>query len=123
MVSKGQGQKLEVLDSQVIIEVSGEIVTVKIEMTFSAAVKWTQNQDLSIATMNRVYSGQGQLGTDIEIKLDLQSHQDSLEGSDCQDAFVPVIATQTLTGTFHEDGRFTGTIGKVWVIYALQIEE
>ena len=73
--------------------------------------------------MNRVYSGQGQLGADIEIKLDLQSHQDSLEGSDCKDVFVPVIASQTLTGKFHEDGSFTGNIRNVWVISALRVEE
>lgn len=123
VVSKAEGQKLDVLDSQVLIEVSGEMVTVEIEITFSAAVKWQQNQDLCTATMNRVYSGQGLQGTDIEIKLDLQSHQDSLEGSDCKDAFVPVIATQNLTGTFHEDGRFTGNIRNVWLIYALHVEE
>jgi len=123
VVSKAQGQNLEVLDSQVYIEVYGEIVTVEIEMTFSAAVKWQQNQDLCTATMNRVYSGQGLLGTDIEVKLDLQSHEDSLEGSDCKDAFVPVIATQDLTGTFHEDGRFSGNIRNVWLIYALHVEE
>lgn len=123
VVSPAQGQKLEVLGSQVIIEISGETVTATIEMTFVADVKWQQNRSLCNATMNRVYSGQGKLGADIEIKLDLQSHQDSLEGSDCKDAFVPVIASQTLLGKFHEDGRFTGNIRNVWVIKALRAVE
>ncbi len=120
VVSPAQGLKLEVLGSRVILEVSGETVTATIEMTFVADVKWQQNRSLCTATMNRVYSGQGKLGADIEIKLDLQSHQDSLEGSDCKDVFVPVIASQTLLGTFHEDGRFTGNIRNVWVINALR---
>jgi hypothetical protein len=114
-------KNIKMQSSQVLIEVSGETVTVTIEMTFSAAVKWTQTQVLCTATMNRVYSGQGRLGTDIEIKLDLQSHQDSLEGSDCKDAVVPVVASQTLTGKFHEDGSFTGNIRNVWEITAQKL--
>jgi len=122
VVSPAQGN-LKILSSQVSLKTTDETVSAVIEMTFTADVKWQQNGSLCTATMTRVYSGQGKLGADIEIKLNLDSHQDSLTGKDCADVVVPVIASQTLTGKFHEDGRFTGNIRNVWVISALRVED
>ncbi len=123
VVSKAAGQGLELLGSQVVIEVFGEQVTAMIEITFKAAVKWQQDGALCTATMNRVYSGQGLLDVPIEIVLDLESSQDSTEGSDCGGVNVPLVPTQTLTGTFNEDGSFTGNIRNVWLVYALSVED
>lgn len=119
-VVKNEKQTFELLGSEVVIIVSGEQVSATIEITFKADVKWQQNKSLCTATMNRVYEGQGLLDEPLELTLQLQAHHDDLAGSDCDGVNVPVIASQTLVGTFEQDGSFSGSIRDVWVIYAYQ---
>lgn len=121
-VSASGKQPFDLVNSYVVIEVDGELVSVMIDFTFKMDMKWQHGAAVCTATLNRVYSGQGLLDVPLEITLELDSHQNNLKGSDCAGVETPVISTQILTGTFHEGGRFTGNIRNVWFIDAIQTE-
>jgi hypothetical protein len=123
IVAPAEGQDLEIRDSEVVIEISGDLVSVKVAMTFAAKVKWQQNQVLCTAIMDRVYLGQGPLTVPLDLTLDLLSSQDELEGSDCKGVNVPVISSQKLVGEFDDKGSFLGNIRNVWIIYATKTND
>lgn len=61
------------------------------------------------------------MGKTISVPLTLVDASDELEGPECEGVQVPRIQSQTLDGTFLDDGTFKGNIRSAWTITASKV--
>ncbi len=107
--------------SRVEIEVTGDTVSVTVEFVLIAVLKWDGDTDLCTATMYRLYRGQGRMGNPVSVELKLVDYANELEGPDCEGVQVPVVQSQTLQGTFSDNGTFKGNIRSAWTVTASKV--
>ena len=107
--------------SSVEIEVTGDTVSVTVEFVLVAVLKWDGDTDLCTATMYRLYRGQGRMGNPVSVELKLVDSSNKLEGPDCEGVQAPVVQSQTLQGTFSDNGTFKGNIRNAWTVTASRV--
>ena len=104
--------------SDVRLVVADDVVTATVKFTLVAALRTSGDKATCIGTMSRAYAGRAPMAASVSIPLSLTGSSNAL-GGDCEGLTAPVVATQTLTGTF-SDGRFVGNIRGVWSITAVR---
>ena len=105
--------------SDVRLVVADRDVSVTLSFTLVAALRVTGTKATCTGTMSRRYAGRAAMASSVTVPLSLTGSANALSG-DCRGVAVPVVATQTLTGTFSDDGRFVGSIRGVWSVTAVR---